>query len=426
MIYLAETEIVDSEVETKTEDTENTETEVETETKKDDKKDDKKEPEKKVAKKRGRPRKKNKKHADIKKICITCLEEKKLNSFYKSNNTLHGDGYVPICSSCIKEYCYDFSSDDINIEKFKKILRQLDRPFIQKYYDTATEQYYRIYSGNEVPKGSKLNVIGYYFKFLSAFNQLKMLNWDDGVRVENGESEAQVYKGKNVFTLKKESEAAGESSGAFNNDIIIEMPTDGEIIDNKLMQMFGEGYTPKEYEAMEQKYLFLLESYPSSTNLHIEALINYVRLKVKAEFAIAEGNVSEAKSWDEMAQKAADKAKINPSQFSAKDLQGGLDSFSKVFQAIEQEKDIIPILPEFKYRPNDAPDFIIWCYVNYIRRLEGKPDCEYEEVYKFYDEKKNEYIEQYGDPYGIFSNDTTENNRNKISQFIDIPQDEEV
>ena len=53
-----------------------------------------------------------------------------------------------------------------------------------------------------------------------------------------------------------------------------------------------------------------------------------------------------------------------------------------------------------------------------MRDLEGKPLCEYEDVYKFYDERKKEYIDQYGDPYGIFEGDTTESNRDSIKNFI--------
>jgi len=68
-------------------------------------------------------------------------------------------------------------------------------------------------------------------------------------------------------------------------------------------------------------------------------------------------------------------------------------------------------------------DFNIWCYINYIRDLEGKPLCDYEDIYKFYDKRKTEYIEQYGDPYNIFKDELTEENRDKIKKFISLPKD---
>lgn len=43
--------------------------------------------------------------------------------------------------------------------------------------------------------------------------------------------------------------------------------------------------------------------------------------------------------------------------------------------------------------------------------------------YAFYDKKKEEYLAQYGDPYGIFEGDTTEKNRPNIKQFIKLPKD---
>lgn len=50
---------------------------------------------------------------------------------------------------------------------------------------------------------------------------------------------------------------------------------------------------------------------------------------------------------------------------------------------------------------------------------------EYKDVYKFYDERKKHYLEQYGDPYGIFKDDPTESNRENIEKFINIPKDNE-
>ena len=41
----------------------------------------------------------------------------------------------------------------------------------------------------------------------------------------------------------------------------------------------------------------------------------------------------------------------------------------------------------------------------------------------FYDDKVAEYLKQYGDPYGIFKDDTTLVNREKISEFIKLPPD---
>ena len=340
-----------------------------------------------------------------KKICCVCNEPRPFSQFYRSYNPLHSDGYVPMCKECIKTACYNEITDDVDVERLKNVLRQIDRPFLVKYYQSAVNQYEKVYGGKIVPKGHRLEIVGLYFKNIQTLKQIRALNWDEGL------------------TYKDNAEDLAEMERSEDNESICRLSEDGFVVTEDIIQLFGEGYNEKEYKAMKNKYDFLKQNYPSITNLHVEALVNYVRLKVKAEMAIARGNISEAKSWDELATRAAEKAKINPSQLSQKDLQGGLNSFSEMFQAVEQAVDVIPILPQFKYRPNDAPDFIIWCFVNYIRRLEGKPDCTYEDVYHFYDERKAEYIRQYGDPYGIFMDDPTEKNREKIKQFITLPVD---
>ena len=199
---------------------------------------------------------------------------------------------------------------------------------------------------------------------------------------------------------------------------------DFEVTDD-IKSLFGYGYSDIEYKKMYDKYEKLKLNYTLQTNLHQEALATYVRFKVKEEDATAAGNVDEAKKWYDAAQNAAEKAKLTPRQLTQADLQGGINSFSEIFKAVEQAVDVIPILPKFKFRPNDALDFNIWCYINYARDLQGLPQCSYEDVYKFYDKKKVEYLEQYGDPYGIFNDEPTEKNRENVKKFITLPKDYE-
>lgn len=56
-------------------------------------------------------------------------------------------------------------------------------------------------------------------------------------------------------------------------------------------------------------------------------------------------------------------------------------------------------------------------------KVKGLPRVDYRDVYKFYDDMKSEYISQYGDPYGIFTEDTTVKNRDNIKRFITLPDD---
>ena len=55
--------------------------------------------------------------------------------------------------------------------------------------------------------------------------------------------------------------------------------------------------------------------------------------------------------------------------------------------------------------------------------MNGQPQVPYEEIYSFYDKKKKEYIEQNGDPYGIFDDDPSEKNRDTVKTFLKMPDD---
>jgi len=168
----------------------------------------------------------------------------------------------------------------------------------------------------------------------------------------------------------------------------------------------------------ERKYDFLKNNYNEKTSMHTEAIYKYVRYSVLEEISNEAGDTGSAKTYNDLANKAATAAKINPSQLSKADLMDGLNSFSELSSAVERVVDVVKILPKFKYRANDALDFTIWCYVNYERNLNGLPEVPYEEVYAFYDRKVEEYIEQYGDPYELFTDDPTIKNRDSIKKFI--------
>lgn len=354
------------------------------------------------------------------KMCSMCSSEKgdlPVNRFYRSYSKIHGDGYLPICKDCLQAMCFDEETLDIDIEEFKNVLRQMDKPYISTSMQSAINQYNDTYQGKRVPRNNRMKIIGYYFKNINSLHQYNTMNWEDGLEWERKMASPDggvVKMSEESYELPPDSED--------DHVYMLEESADFEVTQD-IIRLFGPGYKKQEYKAMWDKYNFLKQSYPDVTNLHTEALVTYVRFKVQEEAATAKGNITEAEKWSNAAMKAADKAKINPSQLSQSDLQGGLNSFSELLQAVEQAVDVVPILPRFKYRPNDAIDFNIWCLVNYIRDLEGKPLCEYQDVYAFYDRRKAEYIAQYGDPYGIFADDPTERNRSTVEQFIELPPD---
>lgn len=346
------------------------------------------------------------KHPIGKKKCTECKREKSLAQFYITSNPIaSSDGKtVDICKNCIKKGSFN-NDGTINIEKFKQKLMLIDKPFVPTALDSAIQEVKRAL---ELGKG-RTDIVGCYFKNVSSLPQYSKIGFLESLRLLNI-----------CEDVPQAITTTGRRTG--NNEKVYIRDIDSFEVTNQMLDLFGEGLTETEYRLMVSKFNKLKQNYQILTNMHEEALVTYVRFKVKEEMATAKGDVGAADKWNKAAQDAADKAKITPKQLTQADLQGGITSISEISKACEQATEIVEILPKYKYKPNDALDFVIWCYINYSRKLRGLPECTYEEVYEFYDKKKLEYLEQYGDPYGIFEGDPTEKNRPNVKKFITLPK----
>jgi len=351
------------------------------------------------------------------KTCLSCTPEealKKASDFFVSKNPYHADGRVPWCRKCIATLSTT-PNGEIDEEKFKSVLRQLDKPYYVDLMRSAINQFKK---GNpNVPEdnirfyGEK--ILGNYFKNIN-LNQTADKNYEDS------EKDGFIRKStNNDYEIKKEIRQAVYFDSNEKKEIRI---GDFEVTD-EIIQLFGAGYTEVEYKKMYDKYESLKPNYPLQTSLHREALVTYVRFKIREELATAEGSVVDAEKWYKAAQRAAMDGKLTPKQLSQDDLQSGVTSISELVKTLEQAVDVIKILPQFKYRPIDAVDFNIYCYVNYERSLNDQPQVDYSDIYSFYDKKKEEFLKQNGDPYGIFTDDPTLKNRKNVEKFIELPED---
>ena len=371
-----------------------------------------------------------------KKVCTCCHENKNITAFYLSYSPMYSlDQRVPICKECCKKYALN-ADGTIDYPKLKELLMHIDKPL---YYDQLSSAESSIKKENSYLSDEEVSLHGY--DILSKYFTLIAMRQDRSKSYNDSKSENYIHSNTNrskqeLEEIQKKYPALFESNSSQDNIPIklsnfesndfnkkVEINKNDFVVTEDIIRLFGEGYTKNEYRKMYNKYENLKLNYSIQTNLHQEALATYVRFKVKEEDATAKGDVAEAMKWYTAAQNAAENGKLTPKQLSESDLHGGINSFSEIFKAVEQAVDIIPILPSFKFRPNDALDFTIWCYINYARDLQGLPQCSYEDVYKFYDKKKQEYIDQYGDPNGIFDDDPAEDLRDSIKKFITLPSD---
>jgi hypothetical protein len=290
-----------------------------------------------------------------KKKCLKCQNYKPLKEYYVSFSDIHADGKIPYCKQCLQEMIID-DKGQINIDKVRDTLRKIDRPFIQTLWDSAVED--------------EKDTFGTYIKNIQ-MRQNRDLTWADSDEFKKGYSDSSKVNNDNF-----------KSSEDQNLD--------------ELMEKWGYGYSEEEYHLFEKKWNKLIGNYGEKTAFHVEGLITYIRFRVKEELATARGDIKEAKEWAAMAKDAASAAKINVSQLSKSDISGGIELLPQLFEAVEGEVGIIPILPYLKEQPYDDADIIIWCIVNYLRRLEDKPRIEYKEIWNFYDGMLSEYYKQQG------------------------------
>lgn len=364
-----------------------------------------------------------------KKICSCCHEEKNLTDFYLSYSPMYSlDKRTPVCKECCKKSCLN-ENGTASIDKLKDLLRQIDKPL---YYDLISSSEESVKKENSYISTEEVKLHGYdilskYFTLI-AMRQDRIKSFSDsekdGFMHQNNNRSVSERKGIVDTFAGKIPQEKGEGLQRKKENVIFVSNEDFEVTE-EIIELFGDGYSPTLYKKMSDKYEKLKLNYSIQTNLHQEALATYVRFKVQEELATSKGDVIEAQKWYQAAQDAADKAKLTPKQLTKADLQKGVNSFSELCLAIEQATDVINILPKYKSQPHDAPDFNIYCYINYARKLKGLPVVEYADIYRFYDDKTEEYLKQYGDPNGVFtdSNEVMLKNRPNIEKFIILPDD---
>lgn len=105
----------------------------------------------------------------ILKKCLTCQGEKEPTAnFYKSFSKWHGDGYLPICKKCLKNFI-DNQYD--NLTAVKEIMRVLDKPFKCQIWIKAMD--------------SKKETLGEYFRLLNLNDKFDNYDSSDGLNESN-------------------------------------------------------------------------------------------------------------------------------------------------------------------------------------------------------------------------------------------------
>ena len=284
-----------------------------------------------------------------------CGRELAETNYYQSKSPFFPNGKVNICKKCLKDMV-----DLKDINTVYSVMQMLDIPFYYDIWEKCLE--------SDNPLG------GYIRQANSGINQFSGARWKDSIFNSNGSNIEKDYikeKNKNKYEI---------------NNITFE----------ELENKWGFGYSEEEYFYFEKKYRKLIDSYGEKTSLHTEALLTYIRFRVKEEIATAQGDATSASKWGSLAENASKNAKITVQQLSKSDISGGVDLMPQLFEAVEDKLGIIPTLPYLKEQPYDDADLIIWAILNYSQRVEDKPRIEYKDIWNFYDDMLKEAYRQKG------------------------------
>lgn len=311
-------------------------------------------------------------------LCTKCGKyyPKETNFYEHPDQLATASGVIHICRDCLAGYSemiYNHCQNPI----FTMIsLCQLSNLiFDQETAVKASSQW-------EVNKDNPRTIAQYYFsEFRYSFRKRK------GTPTTMLEFRNSHFVG-DIFGFEEYSELTPKVFiKELNQNIIKEKVKGDKTIVENMEQKWGKGFKISEYEALDEEFQKLEKFLPKKTELHIEALKKYVIYNFKEKQALADGkDLKEVKEWSSLADKAADNAQLKIKQLSA-DFGEGVDSFAQLAETVEEYYSVIPTLPKARKMPYDDMDFLIWQNVNYIRRLEGKPEASYEEIYNFYDEE---------------------------------------
>jgi hypothetical protein len=178
---------------------------------------------------------------------------------------------------------------------------------------------------------------------------------------------------------------------------VVTTPIPEDINYDILREKWGDGFSKQDLVRFETKYKELRKNYEIKTTAHDEFLRHACIASVRANECMAKKDTDGAKAWFGIFKDMTSAGKLQPSQMSKADLSGGLNSFSEFWKTVEQARNVIDILPQMYESPRDKADLVIYCLVQYVRRLKGLPDVEYKDIYKFYEEMESQFIDDDAD-----------------------------
>lgn len=294
--------------------------------------------------------------------CLGCGTDKIIkNNFYKSYDSSNSLGIIPYCKNCIKKMSSD-DSGSIDLNRFKEMLKKIDRPFLIEYWQSSIE--------------SKGNSLGIYFKNLS-LKQNRGLTWKDSVFNRNDNLNIENNNNSNQYNKEDDQNLKEAQEELANNTNFIITP--------EIVRKWGVGYKLDEYRMLEDIYEGMVMSFDIDNRSQEEYLKTACLYQMQNLKAIKEGKAAESQKWGQMFDKYMESGKLKPNQQSDASL-GGIQTFSQFYEMIEKNSDK-GFIPQFPDIICDDIDYAIFCFINYTRDLLGYDKFALGDVKKMLDYK---------------------------------------
>jgi hypothetical protein len=277
------------------------------------------------------PKKRNtKKEEPQKKKCGECGKDRVRSYFYKVDSPHFPDGMINICSVCVREQV-----DIEDMESVVSFLRQIDKPFIQTYWDASVES-------GKYPLGT-------YIAKINSLQQVSGKNFDN----------------TNISGVGTTNDIKAET---LPDSIVTE---EGDVItySESLVSKWGVGYKKHEYLQLEKFYEDMTATYEVSNANHKQMLMKIAKVSVEMDTLLAIKEYTSFKNLSVTYKDLIDQAGFSPKNKKNGAEATGLSSFSQVWAEIEKEGFVQPKMIDY---PKDDIDYMLMYYIQFAQRFSGR------------------------------------------------------
>lgn len=286
-----------------------------------------------------------------KKHCSSCKKDKAVTFFFKCDSPMFPDGMINICRDCVRSQV-----DVDDMEQVISFLRQIDKPFIESYWNEALN--------------SKNHPLGEYVRKVNSLSHVKNKTFDDTKGSNAIGRASDVLQVSTPEIIKSEKGKDIE----YTSDFIVK---------------WGTGYKKHEYLKMEKFYIDMKDTHEINTPIHKNMLIQLAKLAIRSDRYLEADNMSDFDKANKNFEVTMKSAGFRPVDRQGLDDATGIRSFSQIWEEVEKRGWRKP--PPVVFLEDDV-DAMIVSLLNYYHRLVGKqiltdiPDDVKDELDNFFED----------------------------------------